>query len=235
MNNQAEMQDWGGDDGFATMVGEGDIATEREGASNSFEGSYRKSIAHIFSLLQGLIGRSVWAQHPIETPPPASESEISSLLAVLTTLSPLVGGKRQVDTSNIKKHPGIQKVLNNHTRGSAYMRQYIKMPLEHVTLPCECTACSRGLISPLTMTLTAYCEISALPLQIPQPPQANGLPGHLHYMSLEEAMKMPFTAEHQPSLEVRRARSNNTTAHESVALVGRERGTFDASHANKTF
>jgi hypothetical protein len=103
--------------------------------------------------------------------------------------------------------------------------------LEHVTLPCECIACSEGLFSPLGMPLSAYKEISALPLPIPQPPPATGLPGDLHYMTLDEAMKMPFTAEHQPSLEVRRARSQNTTAHDGVALAGRERSTVDATRA----
>jgi len=46
---------------------------------------------------------------------------------------------------------------------------------------------------------------------------------------------MPFTSEHQPSLEVKRARSNNTTAHEGVTLVERERSTFDTTHTIKTF
>ena len=117
MNNQAEMQDTDGDDGFNTMFGEGDSVTETEEASNFFEGTYRKSVALVFTLLQDLIERFVWAGHPIETHPPTYESEIASLLAGLTTLSPLVGDKLQIDTSNINKHPCIQKVLNNHTHG----------------------------------------------------------------------------------------------------------------------
>ena len=47
---------------------------------------------------------------------------------------------------------------------------------------------------------------------------------------------MPFTAEHQPSLVIRSARSRNTTVVGGVALVGREKLTpADASHANMTF
>jgi len=88
------------------------------------------------------------------------------------------------------------------------MRQYLKLPLDHVTLPCDCIACSEGLFSPLIMPLDAYKEISALPLPIPKPPPATGLPGDLHYTSLADAMNMPFTAKHQPSLEVR-ARSRH--------------------------
>ena len=76
------------------------------------------------------------------------------------------------------------------------MRQYFKNPLEHFALPCECIACSKGLFSHLGMPLDAYKEISALPLHIPQPPPAIGLPGDLHYVNLEEAMQMKFTAEH---------------------------------------
>ena len=70
--------------------------------------------------------------------------------------------------------------------------------------------CKADNSSPLTMPLDAYKEIADLPLPIPQLSPAIGLHGDLHYMSLEEAMKMPFTSEHQPSLEVRRARSSNT-------------------------
>jgi hypothetical protein len=99
MNNQAEMQNGGGDDGFTMMFGEGDSATETEEASNFFEETYRKSIAHVLSLLQDLIGHFVWIRHPIERHPPSSESEITSSLAVLTTSSPLVGDKHQIDRS----------------------------------------------------------------------------------------------------------------------------------------
>jgi hypothetical protein len=45
------------------------------------------------------------------------------MLAILQLLSPFTGDKLHNDTSGINKHPGIHKVLNNHTKGSAYMRQ----------------------------------------------------------------------------------------------------------------
>ena len=165
MNVQAEMQDGGIED-----PGRREAISETEEAVSSFTGTYRKSIAPVISLLQDLIGRSVWAGHPIETHPPASEHEIASVFAVLRTLSPQLGDKLQIDTSSINKHPGIQKVLDNHTRGSAYMRQFFKLPLGHVTLPCECIACCEGLFSPLGMPLEAYKEIFALPLPIPKSP-----------------------------------------------------------------
>jgi hypothetical protein len=85
----------------------------------------------------------------------------------------------------------------------------MKFALEKEPVVVDMT-CKADNSSPLTMPLDAYKEIVALPLPIPQPPPATGLPGDLHYVILEEAMKMLFTAEHQPSLEVKRARSNNT-------------------------
>jgi hypothetical protein len=42
---------------------------------------------------------------------------------------------------------------------------------------------------------------------------------------------MLFTTEHQPSIELRRARSQNTTVHDGVALAGRERSTVYATRA----
>ncbi len=85
----------------------------------------------------------------------------------------------------------------------------MKFALEKEPVVVDMT-CKADNSSHLTMALDAYKEIAALPLPIPQPPPATSLPVDLHYMSLEEAMKMPFTTEHQPSLEVRRARSSNT-------------------------
>ena len=56
-----------------------------------------------------------------------------------------------------------------------------------------------------------YTILTVMSLPIPQPPLATGLPGDLHYMNLEEAMLMQFTAEHQPFLVIKSARSRNTT------------------------
>ena len=81
------------------------------------------------------------------------------------------------------------------------------------------------------MPLSAYKEIFALPLPIPQPPPTTGSPGDLHYTTLEKAMQKPFNAEHQSSLDLVRARRQNTTAHDGVALAGRERSTVDATRA----
>ena len=112
MDKQAEMQEWGNDDQEGPTLpyisaGEGETATEAEEGTNSFKGSFRRSITPVLSLLEDLIGRSLWAGHPIETHPSAPEHEMSSVLAILKTLSLLVGDKLQIDTSTIDKHPGI--------------------------------------------------------------------------------------------------------------------------------
>ena len=112
MDKQAEMQEGGNDDQEGPTLpyisaGEGEIATEAEEGTNSCKNTFRRSITPVLSLLEDLIRRSVWAGHLIETHPPAYEHEMASLLAILKTLSPLVGGKLQIDTSSINKHPGI--------------------------------------------------------------------------------------------------------------------------------
>ena len=149
MNNHAEMQDGGiGDPNRCEVVGDTPVFLETEEAYTSFTGTYRKSIAPVMSLFEDLIRRCVWVGHPIETHPLATEHEMSSLLAILRTSSPLVGDKLQLDTSSINTHLCSQKVLNNYTRGIAYMRQYFKLPLSLVTLPCDCIACACGLFLP---------------------------------------------------------------------------------------
>jgi hypothetical protein len=56
LNDQAEMQDGGNDDQDRR---DDDNVPEAEGVSSSFTGTFRKSIAHVFSLLEDLIGCSI--------------------------------------------------------------------------------------------------------------------------------------------------------------------------------
>jgi hypothetical protein len=80
MNQQAEMQYGGIDDQGRCEV---KIAIPKtEDASSSLTGTYRKSIVHVFSLLEHLIWRSIWTGHPIETHPDASNLEMASVLAI---------------------------------------------------------------------------------------------------------------------------------------------------------
>ena len=81
MDKQAEMQEGGNDDQESAL--EGETTTEAEEVTNSFKDTFRRGITPVLSLLDDLIGRSVWDGHPIETHP--------LVLAILKTLSPLVG------------------------------------------------------------------------------------------------------------------------------------------------
>ena len=96
------------------------------------------------------------------------------------------------------------------------MRQLFKIPLE---APCDCMACRKGLFSPLVMPFQAYQEMSALPLPTPQQQASTGTVRDLHYITLEQAMTRPFTAEHQPSLINRKA-ARASNAHAGVSLAG---------------
>ncbi len=120
---------------------------------------------------------------------------------VMRKLSPTIGNELKIDSSNINKFPDIKKVLTNHSRGSAYMRQFFKLPLAS---PCDCVACQKSLFSNLVMPEEAYHEIPLLPLPIPQDSH-----GELHYMTLEEAIAQPFTDKHQPSLAKRQEARKN--------------------------
>jgi hypothetical protein len=55
-------------------------------------------------------------------------------------------------------------------------------------------------------------------------------------MTLEKAMKIPFTAEYQPSLMLKSARSRNITVVDGVGIVGRDRSfPVDVAPVNKAF
>jgi hypothetical protein len=86
LNDQTEMQDGGNDDKDRRDV---DNVPEAEGASSSFTGTYRKSIALVFSFLEDLIRCFTWVGHPIETNLDASELEMASEIAILKRLSSL--------------------------------------------------------------------------------------------------------------------------------------------------
>ena len=194
-------------------------------AALSFKDEYAKSIKPVMAKVDSLFARSMWSGVPIATHPPASDNDQEKLLAILRKISPSIGDHLQIDSSSIKKHPEIQKVLDNHSRGSAYFRQFFKRPL---VAECGCVACREGMFSPIIMPAEAYKELHekyAMPLPIPKPQvQATNTStvvekSDLHYMSFEEAVTKPFTDEHQPSLQKKR-RNNNIVG--EVAIGARE-------------
>ena len=90
-----------------------------------------------------------------------------------------------------------------------------------------------GMFSCLVMPHDAYVELVnnfAMPLPIPMPQDVAG--SDLHYMSFEEAVKHPFSDEHQPSLQNRRRTNNKAMG--GVAVHGRESNMSSESEQNKT-
>ena len=109
----------------------------------TFKETYVRSVHDIIGKVDSLIKRSVWSGREVVTHPPALDVDIDVVLQVLRKISPLIGDHLKIDSSNIRKHPEIQKVLKNHTRGSAYFRQYFKIPL---VANCDCAACKLGML-----------------------------------------------------------------------------------------
>jgi len=177
--------------------------------------------------VESLFAKSVWSGLPVATHPLACNEDKEKLLNVLRKVSPLIGDHLKIDATNIKKHPEIQKVLDNHSRGSAYFRQFFKRPL---VAECDCVACREGMFSRIIRPVEAYKDLHEnfdMPLPIPKPSSIAGKPG-LHYMSFEEAVKLPFTDEHQPSLQNRR-RNKNVVMGGGVSIGGREMRTAPES------
>ena len=108
----------------------------------SFKDEYAKSSKPVMAKVDSLFARSMWSGVPIATHPSTSDDDQDKLLSILRKISPSIGDKLQIDSSNIKKHPEIQKVLDNHSRGSAYFRQFFKRPLVG---ECDCVACREGM------------------------------------------------------------------------------------------
>ena len=114
------------DNNFNNNADHMDVIAEE---NTSLKGRYVKSVALVIAVVNKLFTRSVWSGRPIATHPLANHIEIDALLQVLRKSSPLIRDQLKIDSSNIKKHLDIQKVLENHTRGGAYIRQFSKRPL----------------------------------------------------------------------------------------------------------
>jgi hypothetical protein len=201
------------------LIGNEDATIEEE-CTPSFRNTYAASLTQVIKLVDKLFARSMWSGRHVVTHPPAHDSDIAALMQVLRKISPSIGESLKIDASTIKNHPEIQKVLDNHTRGSAYFRQFFKRPL---VAGCDCIPCKEGMFSPMIMPNDAYeelCHTYAMPLPIPKPGDTISRTD-MHYMSFEEAVKEAFTDIHQPSLRGRR-RANNSSTVGQVAIGDRE-------------
>ena len=83
---------------------------------------------------------------------PTSDVATQQVLECLRKISPRLT-ELKVDSSNINKYPELAKVVKNHSRGSAYMRQFFKKPLVD---NCDCVCCNTGMFRPLIMPEEAY-------------------------------------------------------------------------------
>ena len=166
-----------------------------------------------------LFSRLTWSGCSVVAHTPAFISEIVNVLKILRTISPLIGGNIKIVSSNIKNFPGIHKVLDNHTRGSSYLRQFLNRPL---VAPCDCSHCRKIMFASMIMPLEAYAELHtnlAMPVPITKTSSsAAGTHVDLHYMSFEEAVPHPFTDEHRPSIQSRRHNKKYNTVIGGVAL-----------------
>ena len=104
------------------------------------------------------------------------------------------------------------KVLQNHTRSTDYMIQFVKSPL-CITPPriCDCKACTLGLFEPLRMPMEAYEKVHSKLFPLPIPQARPDESGELRYLSLEDTMALPFTDEHQPSKKAKTAAPVNSS------------------------
>jgi hypothetical protein len=85
------------------------------GHTSSFKQEYVQSIHTVIGKVNALIARSMWSGRAVTTHPPTSDSKIGELLQVLRSISPTIGEYLQIDSSNIRKHPELKKVLDNNT------------------------------------------------------------------------------------------------------------------------
>jgi len=86
----------------------------------SFQKDYVESIRSIIEFVNARIDRSTRNGHANLTHPMAPFAEVDVGLQVLRKIIPGIGLHLQIDSSNINKHPEIQKVSDNHTRESSY-------------------------------------------------------------------------------------------------------------------
>ena len=123
----------------------------------SFKETYVSTVRPVIARVDALIARFVWSERQVVTHPPASDADVEALLRVIRKISPLIGDHLKIDSSNIKKHPLLQKVIHNHSRGSPYFRQFFKQPL---VTTCDCVACTYGMLIVLLqlwMLLLHWC------------------------------------------------------------------------------
>jgi hypothetical protein len=103
---------------------------------------YASSVNPIIAKVDALIALYVWSGREVKTHPTASDAEIYVMLQVLRKISAMIWDELKIYSTNIKKHAEIQKYIDNHTRGSAYFRQFFKVSL---AANCDCVPSKHGM------------------------------------------------------------------------------------------
>ena len=133
---------------------------------------------------------------------------MQNVLAILQRIEPHLKELKITRKEAPGAYPELMKVIKNHSRASDYMIQLVKEPLLASPNVCDCKACELGLFKSLRMPREAYDKMHTNLFPLPIPEERNGIPsGELRYLSLEDTMKLPFTDDHQPSKQSRRATS----------------------------
>jgi hypothetical protein len=186
-------------DNYGNLIDIADATIDTSEEDTLFIAMYAKIMALVITIFDNLFKRSVWSELPVVIHPPASDNEIVVFFKVLRKISTsIVGGKLQIDSSNITEHLGIQKIMENHTRGNAYFPQFFKRPL---VADCDCVAFVSHVFAPAIVPLAAYEEMHnnvIMTLPIPKTTSVARI-SDPHYMTFDEAVKHPFTNEPQPS------------------------------------
>lgn len=209
-----------------TIVAESEPEESPPDQAAAFMQAYKCSVQPVLTLVENLVDRAVWSGNHITTHTPASADDITRIFEILQAISPQLE-QLNVTAGTISKYPELRKVISNHSRGSAYMRQFFKRPL---VADCDCVACAKGLFKPLMMPMPEYMRLStdyALPLPIPV--AADSQSSELHYMPFEEAVGQPFTDQHQPSAKRSAQSTHNMRRSNGVVNATRELAVADGT------
>ena len=168
--------------------------------AGNFEEVYAASLATPISVVENQFKQLLWNETPVQVNTPATKPELQTVLDVLQKIEPGLKELKITRQEAPSKYPELMKVLQNHTRSTDYMIQFVKSPL-CITPPriCDCKACTLGLFEPLRMPMEAYEKVHSKLFPLPIPQARPDESGELRYLSLEDTMALPFTDEHQPS------------------------------------
>jgi hypothetical protein len=124
----------------------------------SFLDEYTKGMQPIKAKMESLFALFVWSRAPIATLHRVSNDDKEMLLVVLWNMIPLIRDREKIDTSTIKKHHEIQNMLvDMHSRGSAYFRQYAYRPL--MVDECDCVTCRESMFSRIIIPFETHTEL----------------------------------------------------------------------------